>query len=190
MTGILGGHGRTSTSSYPRQVERRRRLQVSMRHVIVTSGPGAGKTALLAELAAMGYPTTVEESRAGHHRRTPCARCESSARCCRFRSRVLRRDIEKALPRVFFDRGLIDSLGMLHEASPLSLTELGTHTRFLPVPRRGVRVAAVGGRLEPPFASMAKAVCHRNLWAATQPKDGETRRTTLVRKRRNSSFTR
>src|SRR5262249_55755284 len=42
----------------------------------------------------------------------------------------LRRDIEKYLeqPRssswVFFDRGLIDALGMLHEASPLPSNEL------------------------------------------------------------------
>jgi predicted ATPase len=44
----------------------------------------------------------------------------------------LRRDIEKYLnqPRtskwVFFDRGLIDALGMLHEASPLPSIELET----------------------------------------------------------------
>ena len=47
-----------------------------------------------------------------------------------FAREILRRDIEKYLnqPRaskwVFFDRGLIDALGMLHEASPLSSIEL------------------------------------------------------------------
>jgi predicted ATPase len=45
---------------------------------------------------------------------------------------ILRRDIDKYLNRprtsnwVFFDRGLIDALGMLHEASPLPSIELET----------------------------------------------------------------
>jgi len=98
-------------------------------HVIVTGGPGAGKTTLLTELAAMGYATVEESARAviaerlahGASRR-PDARL--------FAREILRRDIEKycQLPRtsewVFFDRGLIEALGMFHEASALPSVEL------------------------------------------------------------------
>jgi predicted ATPase len=97
--------------------------------VIVTGGPGAGKTALLAELAKMGY-STVEES----------ARAIIAERLARGASRrpdpvtfaqeTLRRDIEKYLGRprtgqwVFFDRGVVDALGLLHEVAPLPILEL------------------------------------------------------------------
>src|SRR5215472_7283413 len=102
-----------------------------MPHVIVTGAPGTGKTTLLAELAAMGYATVEESARAiiaerlarGASRRPdPLA----------FAQEILRRDIEKYLnqPRssewVFFDRGLIDALGMLHAASPLPTIERET----------------------------------------------------------------
>jgi predicted ATPase len=100
-----------------------------MPHVIVTGAPGAGKTTLLAELAAMGYATVEESARAviaerlargASHRPDPLA----------FAQEILRRDIQKYLNRprsskwVFFDRGLIDALGMLHAASPLPAVEL------------------------------------------------------------------
>jgi len=84
---------------------------------------------LLAELAASGYVTVEESARAiiaerlarGASRRPdPLAFAED----------ILRRDIEKyrARPRtaqwVFFDRGIIDALGMLHEVSPLPPSQL------------------------------------------------------------------
>ena len=109
---------------------RRRRLQ-SMPHVIVTGGPGAGKTALLAELAARGY-ATVEESARAIIRERLARGASRRPDALAFAQEILRRDIEKYLrqPRtskwVFFDRGLIDALGMLHEASPLPLIELET----------------------------------------------------------------
>jgi len=100
-----------------------------MPHVIVTGGPGAGKTTLLAALADLGY-ITVEES----------ARAIIAERLCRgesprpapvaFAREILRRDIEKYLRQpltskwVFFDRGIVDALGMVHEVSPLSDLEL------------------------------------------------------------------
>jgi len=97
--------------------------------VIVTGGPGAGKTTLLATLADMGYITVEESARAIIAERM--ARGESRRPdLVTFARETLRRDIEKYLrhPRtpqwVFFDRGLVEALGMLHEVSALSDDEL------------------------------------------------------------------
>jgi predicted ATPase len=97
--------------------------------VIVTGGPGAGKTTLLTELAARGYATVEESARAIIAERL--ARGESPRPdALAFAREILRRDIEKYVSQartsewVFFDRGLIDALGMLHEASPLPSIEL------------------------------------------------------------------
>jgi predicted ATPase len=97
--------------------------------VVVTGGPGAGKTTLLTELAAMGYATVEDSARA-----IIAERLASGATprpdAVAFAREILRRDLDKYVnqPRtsgwVFFDRGLIDALGMLHEASALSSTEL------------------------------------------------------------------
>ena len=100
-----------------------------MRHVIVTGGPGAGKTTLLAELAARGYPT-VEESARAIIRERLARGASRRPDALAFAQEILRRDIEERLNqprtsnRVFFDRGLVDALGMLHEASPLPSIEL------------------------------------------------------------------
>ena len=97
--------------------------------VILTGGPGAGKTTLLTELAAMGYVTVEESARAIISERTAAG---SSRRpdLPAFAREVLRRDIEKYLGQpqtsnwIFFDRGVIDALGLLQEVSPLPEREL------------------------------------------------------------------
>jgi predicted ATPase len=98
-------------------------------YVVVTGGPGAGKTTLLTELAARGYATVEESARAviaERLARGASPRPDALA----FAQEILRRDVEKYLdpPRtpgwVFFDRGLVEALGMLHEASPLPPAEL------------------------------------------------------------------
>lgn len=100
-----------------------------MPRVIVTGGPGAGKTTLLNELAAMGYVTVDESARAIIAERR--ARGESPRPDpVTFAREILRRDIDKYMgqPRtsgwVFFDRSVIEAIGMLHEASPLPSNEL------------------------------------------------------------------
>ena len=100
-----------------------------MPHVIVTGGPGAGKTTLLAELSAMGYATVDESARAIIAERVE--RGESRRPdTLTFAQEILRRDIEKYLDRprtarwVFFDRGLVEALAMLHDASPPGSIEL------------------------------------------------------------------
>ncbi len=100
-----------------------------VRRVIVTGGPGSGKTTLLAELAAMGYATVEESARAIIAERLArglSPRPDSVA----FAREILRRDIEKYVGQarssewVFFDRGLIEALGGVHEVSPLPAGEL------------------------------------------------------------------
>lgn len=84
---------------------------------------------LLAELAAIGYPT-VEESARAIIRERLARGVSRRPDALAFAQEILGRDIEKYLNRprtskwVFFDRGLIDALGMLHEASPLPLIAL------------------------------------------------------------------
>jgi len=100
-----------------------------MPRVVITGGPGVGKTTLLVELGARGYATVPESARAiiaerrasGHSPRPePVA----------FAKEILRRDTEKyyANPAqsawVFFDRSVIEALGMLHEAAPLAAPEI------------------------------------------------------------------
>ena len=100
-----------------------------MPRVIVTGGPGAGKTTLLAELAATGYATVDESARAIIAERL-AAGTNRRPDLPAFAREVLRRDIEKYLGQphtsnwVFFDRGVIDSLGLLQEVSPLPAREL------------------------------------------------------------------
>ena len=108
-----------------------------MRNVILTGGPGAGKTTLLAELSAMGYATVRESARSVIAERL--ARGESPRPALvEFAREILRRDITAYLAQsqsvdwVFFDRGLIDALGLLHEASPLPPSELAAMLRAYP----------------------------------------------------------
>jgi len=118
------------------------RGSASMPRVVITGGPGVGKTTLLAELGARGYATVAESARAIISERrangqTP--RPEPVA----FAREILRRDTAKyhANPGesgfVFFDRGVIEALGMLHAVAPLSLSErehaLGAYPFHSPV---------------------------------------------------------
>ncbi len=97
--------------------------------VVLTGGPGVGKTTVLSELAAMGYTTIEDSARSVIAERL--ARGESRRPdLAAFAREILRRDIDKYLgqPRtsqwVFFDRGVIDALGLLHEVAPLPANEL------------------------------------------------------------------
>jgi len=98
-------------------------------HVVITGGPGAGKTTLLAELAAMGYSTVSESARAIISERL--AQGESPRpEPLAFAQEILRRDAEKYAHQqqsgrwVFFDRGAVDSVAMVQEASPMPSAEL------------------------------------------------------------------
>ena len=100
-----------------------------MPRVVLTGGPGAGKTTLLGELAAMGYATVEESARAIIAERL-AAGGSRRPDLPTFAREILRRDIEKYLGQphtsdwIFFDRGVIDALGLLQEVSPLPAHEL------------------------------------------------------------------
>jgi predicted ATPase len=97
--------------------------------IVLTGGPGAGKTTLLAKLASMGYATVEESARSiiAERLATDLTRRPNPIE---FANQILGRDIEKyaAQPQtakwVFFDRGLIDALGMLQEVSPMPREQL------------------------------------------------------------------
>ena len=97
--------------------------------IVLTGGPGAGKTTLLAKLASMGYATVEESARAiiAERLASGLTRRPSPSE---FARQILGRDIEKYVTQpqtskwVFFDRGLIDALGMLQEVSPMPSEEL------------------------------------------------------------------
>src|SRR5262245_61170176 len=97
--------------------------------VVITGGPGSGKTTLLAELWARGCFTVEESARAIIAERLASGASRRPYPLT-FAREILRRDIEKYLHQphtsdlVFFDRGVIEAIRMVHEASPLPAEEL------------------------------------------------------------------
>src|SRR5262249_19690760 len=95
---------------------------------VITGGPGAGKTTILHALAERGYRCAPESARAiirerlasGLPPRPPLAQ---------FGHEILHRDIARYRETqatdhpVFFDRGVVDALGILEEQQALSLGE-------------------------------------------------------------------
>src|SRR5215510_6329585 len=104
---------------------------------VMTGGPGAGKTTVLRALAARGYPHAAEAARAiiqerlasGLSPRPPLAQ---------FGHEILQRDIARYRETcatdhpVFFDRGIVDALGMLHHQQALALGEVEAYVRSFP----------------------------------------------------------
>ena len=105
--------------------------------VVITGGPGVGKTTLLAELRAQGYATVAESARAiiaERRAQGQSPRPEPAA----FAREILRRDTEQYHAHsgesgwVFFDRGVVEALGMLHQAAPMPASELEAALRAHP----------------------------------------------------------
>src|SRR5262245_23089361 len=105
-----------------------------MPRVLITGGPGVGKTTLLAELGARGHRTVPASARAIISERRASGQSPRPEPIA-FAQEILRRDIEKyqahpaASGWVFFDRGFVEALGMLHEVAPLSAPELNAALR-------------------------------------------------------------
>jgi predicted ATPase len=104
---------------------------------VITGGPGAGKTTVLRALAERGYPYAAESARdiirerlaSGLSPRPPLAQ---------FGNEMLRRDIARyretrIMDRpVFFDRGIVDALGMLAQQQAMSPGEVAAYVRSFP----------------------------------------------------------
>ena len=104
---------------------------------VMTGGPGAGKTTILQALAARGYWYAAESARAiiqerlarGLSPRPPLAQ---------FGHEILQRDIARYRETratehpVFFDRGIVDALGILDEQQAMSLGEVEAYVRSFP----------------------------------------------------------
>jgi predicted ATPase len=111
-----------------------------MHCVVITGGPGVGKTTLLAELKRLGYATVEESARAVIKERLArglSPRPEPSA----FAREILRRDIEKylgcarAAAWTFFDRGVLEAIAMLDETLPIGARELASLLQTYPFHR-------------------------------------------------------
>src|SRR5215475_14089198 len=104
---------------------------------VITGGPGAGKTTILNALAERGYICAAESARAiirerlasGFSPRPPLAQ---------FGNEILQRDIARYLETrvtdhpVFFDRSIVDALGILDQQHAISLAEAEECIRSFP----------------------------------------------------------
>lgn len=108
-----------------------------MSRIVITGGPGVGKTTLLLALQARGFTVVGDSARAiiqGRRRQGLSPRPTA----LEFALEVLRMDVqnhalhESTPGRVFFDRGVVDALCMVDQAAPLSDGDL--HERLAKYP--------------------------------------------------------
>jgi predicted ATPase len=101
-----------------------------MSRIVFTGGPGVGKTTLLLELQARGY-TIVGDSARTIIRDRRSRGLSPRPNAYEFAREVLRMDVENYASHaatsgfVFFDRSVLDALGMLNQVAPLGKSELG-----------------------------------------------------------------
>lgn len=108
--------------------------EVALR-VVFCGGPGAGKTTVLQALQRQGHPVAQDSARAVIQARMGRPPPLEFAQC------ILERDIAQyrshlAAGPVFFERGVVDALGMLHEAASLPASELQDLLRTYPYHRQ------------------------------------------------------
>jgi predicted ATPase len=96
-----------------------------MPRVIISGGPGAGKTSLLHQLSLLGFRTVQESARAIIAERL-AAGASPRPDPATFALEILQRDIEKyereanGSDWVFFDHGIPEALGMVRETGAMS----------------------------------------------------------------------
>lgn len=103
------------------------------RRFVMTGGPGAGKSALLAALAGRGHAVVAESARAIIRDRKARGLSPRPAPV-EFAQAILRMDVDRYVAApvqglVFFDRGIPDALGMLHETGFLPENERERYLR-------------------------------------------------------------
>jgi len=104
--------------------------------VVITGGPGGGKTALLQELERRGF-VTVEDTPRAIIRSRRAAALSARPSPLEFGEQWLRRDIElyernAGEKPTFFERGVLDALAMVADAAPERETELRARARDYP----------------------------------------------------------
>lgn len=111
-----------------------------MPHVVITGGPGVGKTTLLAALGRAGHRTAPESARALIAERQ-AAGLPPRPPALEFAQEILRRDLARLaeLPAgpdwCFFDRSAVEALGLVHEAGGGSDADLAARLAHLPFHR-------------------------------------------------------
>ena len=104
---------------------------------VITGGPGAGKTTLLHALAERGYICVPESARAIIRERLGNGLCPRPP-LVQFGHEILQRDIARYRETrvtdhpVFFDRGIVDALGILHQQNAISMEEAEEYVRSFP----------------------------------------------------------
>jgi predicted ATPase len=105
--------------------------------IVMTGGPGAGKSTLLGALAARGYGAVPDSARAlivERKARGLPQRLGPSE----FAHEILRMDVDRYLRaraesgRVFFERGIVDALGMLDELGLLAREDVDRYLAEYP----------------------------------------------------------
>jgi predicted ATPase len=100
-----------------------------MSRIVFTGGPGVGKTTLLLKLRARGYTIVGDSARAIIQERR-LRGLSPRPNAYEFAQEVLRMDVNNyaghaaTSGRVFFDRSVLDALGMLNGVTPFSESEL------------------------------------------------------------------
>src|SRR5215467_8633327 len=97
--------------------------------IVFAGGPGSGKTTVLRALELRGYAVVADSARSIIQARKARSLSPRPAPL-EFAEAILRQDIEQYGEQasraglVFFERGIVDALGMLHEVGALSESEL------------------------------------------------------------------
>ncbi|MFG6178914.1 AAA family ATPase [Halomonas sp. THAF12] len=105
--------------------------------VVITGGPGGGKTSLIEAMEERGYPVVQETARRIIKERL-AAGLSPRPDPVSFGKKILSSDIEKYQAAagghraVFFDRGILDALYMLDEAQALTRDEFAQYVRRFP----------------------------------------------------------
>jgi predicted ATPase len=104
---------------------------------VITGGPGAGKTTIVHALAERGYRCVPESARAIIRERLASG-LPPRPPLVQFGHEILQRDIARywetqatAHP-VFFDRSIVDALGILEQQQALALGEAEAYVRSFP----------------------------------------------------------